>query len=69
MQNPYSVNRADYLFNLWEGESLYAGTPIGFRGPGAKLQNEPLVPVIKASRRGEQQANLGDFNLEALLEP
>ena len=36
----------------------------------AQGQNcRPLVSVIKASRRGRKQGNLGELNLEALLEP
>ena len=48
---------------------LQAGPPRGFQGPGANGKIRPIVSVIEASRRGRKQGNLGELNLEALLEP
>ena len=42
--------------------------PRGVRGPEAKLENEGLVSVTEASRRGRKQRNLVELNLETLLE-
>ena len=48
---------------------MQAGQPRRFRGPGANCKMRPLVSVIEASRRGRKQGNLGELNLEVLLEP
>ena len=40
-----------------------------FEAHGQNFKIRPLVSVIKASRRGQKQGNLGEQNLEALLEP
>ena len=40
-----------------------------FEALGQNCKMRPLVSVIKASRRGRKQGNLGELNLEALLKP
>ena len=40
-----------------------------FSRPRDKLQNEAPCDYMEASRRGGKQGNLGELNLEALLEP
>ena len=40
-----------------------------FEAKGQNCKMSPLVSVIESSRRGRKQGNLGELNLEALLEP
>ena len=53
---------------LGQHNKMLSGLPRGFRGPEAKLENEALLSVIKASR-SRKEGKLGEPNLEALLEP
>ena len=48
---------------------LRSGQPRGFRGPGAKLQNEAPCVCDRSEQKGKKARESGEMNLEALLEP
>ena len=43
--------------------------PRGFRGQGAKLQNESSCICDRIEQKGQKAREFGELNLEALLEP